>query len=53
MYVGVILSKHTTTIFKNSVPHVCGGDPYASSKISKLEECSPCMRGDHLEKLKK
>ena len=30
MYVGVILFQRLPKTYKQSIPHVCGGDPYAT-----------------------
>ena len=54
MYVGVILIvKAKEKINYVSVPHVCGGDPFEDGTAYLAVACSLCMRGDHLEKLKK
>ena len=45
MYVGVILLQKQALADKNSVPHVCGGDPDARGKVAALNQCSPCMWG--------
>ena len=45
MYVGVILTCITVSIFLIGVPHVCGGDPDAVALFDKKIRCSPCMWG--------
>ena len=53
MYVGVILGIKKAAMYITSVPHVCGGDPFEDGTAYLAVACSLCMRGDHLEKLKK
>ena len=53
MYVGVILRLQHNGKIWFSVPHVCGGDPFEDGTAYLAVACFLCMRGDHLEKLKK
>ena len=50
---GVILLHALGSACHWRVPHVSGGDPFEDGTAYLAVACSLCMRGDHLEKLKK
>ena len=45
MYVGVILATELELSERESVPHVCGGDPLSDDPRCSKARCSPCMWG--------
>ena len=45
VYAGVILQKNCRREKEESVPRVCGGDPWILKIWPQTSRCSPCMRG--------
>ena len=44
-YAGMILAAGRAAVDDPGAPRVCGDDPAYRERVSKIEQCSPRMRG--------